>query len=373
MPPVKVIDLFSGAGGFTLGAKLAGLDVVCCIDNDSDLTASHSTNFPNIRLLEEDLSEFDPEHLDGEVDLSSDSHLGLIGGPPCQGFSVIGNRDPEDGRNSLVERFFEFVRYFEPSFFVMENVPGILQGYGEEIVDREISRLDGGYSVLRPLILDASDFGLPTSRRRVFLIGYLSGRLDELTPSDFDPSSPVRTTVEDAIADLPSLESARKEDGYHWAEYDSTTEVGSDYARRARRSPPRDLSNSRIREKLNEGNGWISGFNGTNHTERVRERFAEVEPGERDSVSKCPRLDWADQCGTLRAGTGKDRGSYQSIRPIHPDEDRVITIREAARIQGFPDWFQFHETKWHSFRMIGNSVPPELACSILSTLKNKIQ
>jgi len=109
----------------------------------------------------------------------------------------------------------------------------------------------------------------------------------------------------------------------------------------------------------------VSGFFGTEHTEEVIERFLKVKPGKTDSISKFPRLSWDELCPTLRAGTAKDRGSYQAARPIHPSQDRVITPREGARLQGFPDWFLFHPTKWHSLRQIGNSIPPLMAERIL--------
>ena len=95
----------------------------------------------------------------------------------------------------------------------------------------------------------------------------------------------------------------------------------------------------------------------------------QLKPGEVDSVSKSYRLKYKGFCPTLRAGTGSDKGSYQAVRPLHPTENRVITPREAARLQGFPDWFQFHSTKWHSFRQIGNSVSPILAEHILRVVK----
>nr|WP_249812095.1 DNA cytosine methyltransferase [Bradyrhizobium sp. 188] len=97
-----------------------------------------------------------------------------------------------------------------------------------------------------------------------------------------------------------------------------------------------------------------------------------MKPGEIDSVGRHPRLSWEGQCPNLRAGTGKDKGSYQAVRPIHPEEDRVITVREAARLQGFPDSFRFHPTVWHSFRMIGNSVSPIIAQAILSLIAERM-
>jgi DNA (cytosine-5)-methyltransferase 1 len=96
-----------------------------------------------------------------------------------------------------------------------------------------------------------------------------------------------------------------------------------------------------------------------------------VEPGGVDAVGRHQRLDWRGQCPTLRAGTGSDRGSYQSVRPIHPEHDRVITVREAARLQGFPDRHMFHPTTWHSFRMIGNSVSPIIARAIFGAIAER--
>ena len=112
----------------------------------------------------------------------------------------------------------------------------------------------------------------------------------------------------------------------------------------------------------------VSGFLGTAHGAEIAGRYARVETGKRDPVSKSSRLDLDGFCPTLRAGTGPDRGSYQAVRPIHPTEGRVITPREAARLQGFPDWFQFDPTKWHSFRQIGNSVSPILAERIFAVI-----
>jgi len=117
----------------------------------------------------------------------------------------------------------------------------------------------------------------------------------------------------------------------------------------------------------------FTGHRRTVHTPAVLKRFAAVEQGGFDIVGRHPRLNWNGQCPTLRAGTGSDRGSFQSVRPIHPDDPRVITVREGARLQGFPDCFRFHPTVWHSFRMIGNSVSPIISKVIFSAIKKRIE
>ena len=111
---------------------------------------------------------------------------------------------------------------------------------------------------------------------------------------------------------------------------------------------------------------------GTRHSQEIIDRYSLVEPGGKDTKLRAPRLRPDGLCPTIRAGTGSDKGSYQAIRPIHYDFPRVITPREAARLQGFPDWFVFHRTKWHSFRQIGNSVSPLLAEKLLKIIFDKI-
>ena len=124
---------------------------------------------------------------------------------------------------------------------------------------------------------------------------------------------------------------------------------------------------------LRSSDQTFTGHRLTVHTAAVIKRFSTVAPGAMDAVGRHPRLDWAGQCPTLRAGTGSDKGSYQSVRPLHPEEPRVITVRESARLQGFPDSHRFHPTVWHSSRMIGNSVSPIIAKVIFSAIAAKLQ
>ena len=137
-----------------------------------------------------------------------------------------------------------------------------------------------------------------------------------------------------------------------------------------RQHPPKGLGWITALEKLKEG--MVSGFFNTVHSAQVKERYSTILPGEVDHISKSKCLAWDGLCPTLRAGTGSDKGSYQAVRPLHPVESRVITVREAARLQGFPDWFVFHHTKWHSFRMIGNSVSPIMSKHIMGLIHSSL-
>jgi DNA (cytosine-5)-methyltransferase 1 len=369
----SIIDLFTGAGGFSLGAHQSGFVTRLAIDNDKDLVASYPVNFPNTNLILADISKLDPAAAisAGGADLRELD--GILGGPPCQGFSYMGNRDPEDPRNGLVWHFFRFVKACEPKFFVMENVPGLMTGPGAHKLHAGIDLVASRYCIIGPIILNAADFGAATNRPRVFVVGYRSQYIDPFTPSDLDAIKTSPSTVYQAIRDLPPLDSAKPDScGHFWAKYVQPAGDGpiSEYAKSARQPPPVGLATGTLSGYNAEG--LVSGYATTRHSREVVKRFASVLPGKCDRVSRCTRLAWNAPCVALRAGTGKDRGSYQSVRPIHPDENRVISIREAARIQGFPDWFQFHWTKWHSFRMIGNSVSPYIAQAILSIVSKRM-
>jgi len=351
----KVIDLFCGAGGLSLGAYLAGFTTALAVDIDPRVTSSFQDNFPNSRLLLKNIADLSGSSLMTKAGLKKCECFGIIGGPPCQGFSLIGRRDSKDPRNSLIGHFFRMVREMSPAFFLMENVPGILVGSARGTLDNAMSDLRG-YEVLGPVSVDASDFGAATKRERVIVIGIRGGqiKLSDLAKHHVA----VKSTVRSAISDLPEP----SEDG--WGRYVRLKSL-PDYASRAR-----ELHDALGTEllKIAVKSGRVSGLQPTVHTAKVRRRFSKVPAGTTDAISRCPRLSWDQLAPTLRAGTGPDRGSFQSIRPIHPTSDRVITVREAARIQGFPDWFKFHETKWHSFRMIGNSVSPIMAQGVLTAV-----
>ncbi len=363
-------DLFCGAGGFSLGAHLAGFHTSFAVDCDTDLTSSFSTNFPSAKLLIKDLSLVSPEKLLAEVGIKPKELAGIIGGPPCQGFSIMGHRDADDPRNNLLAKYFDFVAYASPAFFVMENVPNIMSEQYSSIVDAGLAKVKGKYKILGPLLIDASLYGAATKRVRAVVIGYDPKRMKSLTEADIRAiETDTLTTVHHAIHDLPDPQDDEDGDGWHSYLAEPKTGVDGDYARRARAVPPIGLSVNTNRDKAGR---VVSGLQNTIHAEHIVKRMDALLPGGIDKTSKAKKLTWAAPCIVLRAGTGKERGSHQAVRPIHPAKSRVITIREAARIQGFPDWFQFHETKWHSFRMIGNSVSPYVSYGLLSLLKSRL-
>lgn len=365
----KIVDLFSGCGGFGLGAKQAGFDVVIAVDIEPVLQSAYKNNFPNTRILKGDLSIMDSESW--RLALSGESIDGVIGGPPCQGYSRIGKNEANDPRRSLLGHFFRTVNIIQPKFFVMENVEGLLDEGNVEELERAIKIVDERYTVLPPVIVDAHEYGVPTKRKRVVVIGYDPKEVEEITIDEIVPRNLAKVTVKDAISDVSAPIAQKKDkDDYGWAAY-RKVKLLSDYAQKMRQLPSSKLGWSTAIEKLKIGQ--VSGHFDTTHTATVKARYDALKPGETDKVSRSKKLEWNGVCPTLRAGTGADKGSYQAVRPLHPSEGRVITVREAARLQGFPDWFCFHKTKWHSFRMIGNSVSPIVSEFILTTIKSKLK
>lgn len=351
------IDLFAGVGGFSLGIEQAGFDIIVAVEKDPIHAAVYAYNFPQTQVLCTDITT-----LTGKQILNSVGEIDLVfGGPPCQGFSIMGKRNPDDARNHLVFHFCRLIAELQPRYFVMENVPGLIQKHNKAIFTQLIEQLQNiGYKTLAPQILNAADFGVPQERKRLFLLGAHPQENFASLELEFAPRN--STTIQDAIYDLPNL------DEFEELKYDDAVEL-----------QPRQISLlentasiyvKQLRDKVPEPDNFaylrhwnpslLTSSRRTNHNATSIARFKETEPGKLSPVSRLRRLDWRGRCHTLRAGTGSEKGRFTSARPIHPQYPRVISVREAARLHSFPDWFRFHTTKWHGFRQVGNAVPPLL-------------
>ncbi|WP_243039983.1 DNA cytosine methyltransferase [Dyella sedimenti] len=360
-----VIDLFSGVGGLSLGAARAGFRIAGSVELDQIASASHAFNFPSTKHLTEDVSMLTGRGLLRECGVRSAALAGLIGGPPCQGFSAIGRRDSNDPRNQLFGEFFRLVAETRPAFFVAENVPGILREENAKIIQQAFARLPAQYQVLTPLKVRASDYGAPTIRTRVFFIGFDPSRINLLTASNFAPDPGIEPVyVKHALRGLPDVDADWQAEAQSWRTVKPY--AGGSFGERLNGFIPEGVGNPSALERVAARK--VSGFLGTKHSDSTVARFDALGAGEIDSVYRSPRLDPNGFCPTLRAGTTREKGSYQAVRPIHPKKPRVISPREAARLQGFPDWFVFHPTKWHAFRQIGNSVSPIVAEHLLAKI-----
>ncbi len=376
--PVAV-DLFAGVGGLSLGFEQAGFDVVAAVEIDPIHAATHKFNFPNCAVICRDIRTLAGRDIRNVAGLRDRNVDVVFGGPPCQGFSLIGQRVLDDPRNSLVFHFLRLIGELKPRAFVMENVPGMVAGAHTQLLSELIDRFARlGYKVRQPhRILNAANFGVPQNRRRLFLLG---SRSDTFLPEypipvsiprsnksnssgSLDLDLPFCPTAKEALEDLPDIEK------YNFLletdELRCKIRGNSRYARilRGEIVDRSDYSYSREYD-----HSFLTGCLRAQHTTLSRKRFAATRPGKTEPISRFFRIPFDGICNTLRAGTATDRGAFSAPRPIHPTYPRCISVREAARMHSYPDWFRFHRTIWHGFRQIGNSVPPLLARAVAKSV-----
>jgi DNA (cytosine-5)-methyltransferase 1 len=371
------VDVFAGAGGLSLGFEQAGFDIVAAVEKDPIHAVVHKFNFPYSTTFCRDVNAVTGEIVRNQSQLRDRELHVVIGGAPCQGFSMIGKRQLDDPRNALLAEFARLVLELRPRYAVLENVAGLIRGNHRLLLNEiiELFEANDNYRVLLPYrVLQAAQYGTPQSRERLFLI---AARTDVPLPAYPGPSHtprridggavtgdlPVGPSVWEAIGDLPDAD--KYEELLHRDSVIARYAQPSDYAAELRglsRSAG-DLSYLRpVEDKL------LTSSLRTVHTRVSIQRFAATQPGTTEKISRFLRLHPDGIANTLRAGTDTERGAYTSPRPIHPKRPRVITVREAARLHGYPDWFRFHVTKWHGFRQIGNSVPPHLACAVATAI-----
>lgn len=365
----QIVDLFAGCGGMSKGFSEAGFETVIALEKDEWAAETYASNHPRTRVFtglveSHDLASILPKNIDG-----------IVGGPPCQGFSLSGNRDPSDPRNSLFMQFARSVDISAPNFFVMENVPGILSARnsnGESVKDIIVNVFsDLGYSVAINT-LDASEHEVPQKRKRVFFVGVKKSL--GINPEGLYPEKNSKVvSVLEAISDLPPLD--RKNRGEEKSSYLSPP--ATEY-QKAMRGTCSDLYNHVCMR----------------HTERLVERFRQIKCGQ--SVADVTDEHSAVKRGNAKVKSGKvfSQNNYRVFGDlpcptipasfqsnfIHPTQDRNFTAREGARLQSFPDSYVFKgkrtlmswEKNLSQYNQIGNAVPPLLAKAIAESIKKKI-
>jgi DNA (cytosine-5)-methyltransferase 1 len=273
---------------------------------------------------------------------------------------MIGKRALEDPRNHLVYHFVRVVAELRPKYFIFENVRGLTVGEHKKFLEEIMAEFKAkGYKVQENYqVLNAINFGVPQNRQRLFLMGSRPGhRLPEypnqthaLPDANLDLGFTEKTpTVWAALGDLPEAD-----------DYDELLErdwVEADFSKPS-------LYAKSLRTGTGKSHRLLTSSLRTIHTPLSKKRFKATQPGDTEPVSRFLKLDPDGVCNTIRAGTASDRGAFTSPRPIHPYSPRCITVREAARLHSYPDWFRFHVTKWHGFRQVGNSVPPLLGQAV---------
>lgn len=365
---LNTVDLFCGAGGLSLGFEENGFNTLVANDYHPDPceTFEHNINAPAVA---EDITEISSEYLMDEGGFSSEDVDVVIGGPPCKGFSLAGERDPEDPRNYLFREYVRFVESFSPDVVVMENVTGILSMKDGEYKKQILKQLrDLGYKTKFD-ILDAADYGVPQHRRRVIFIGHdpdLDIQYPE--PTHYDSGSGQQTLTQlgesegqdyvqvgDAISDLAFLGP-----GESAVEYEL---------------PP----SSNYQEDMREDSSEVHNHVAPNHSERIQERFSLMEPGmgmeslPEEHQTKKQRMIKLDPASLVDTITTLPEDF------VHYSQNRIPTVREMARLQSFPDDFEFKGPRTTGgqrrtesvpqYSQVGNAVPPRLADAIAREVK----
>ena len=360
----RAVDLFCGAGGMSLGFEQAGFDIVVGVDRDAHHCAAHDRNFPYGKTLCTSVADLTGKKIREACGLNGDLDL-VIGGPPCQGFSMMGKRSVEDPRNSLIGHYVRLVRELRPKAFVMENVPGMQLGATKAYFDFVIEELSQtGYNIRLPVqTLIASELGAPQKRERLFVLGL---RNDIGDPPHY-PVEPllqqaVARSVGDALQGLPKVDAYDElfsQDEMNFSPADSPGMARYSRIMAGLESDPTDLSFPRV----SVGN-LLYGNRRSRHSQASIDLYQATTPGQMVPGHKLPRLAPDKLAPTLRAGSESERGSHTAPRPIHPVHPRCITVREAARLHGYPDWFAFFPVVQHGFRQVGNSVSPLVARAV---------
>ncbi|CUX58457.1 DNA cytosine methyltransferase [Agrobacterium genomosp. 13] len=343
------IDLFSGAGGMSLGAEMAGLKTKLAIDFDASAFASYAYNHPDTFVLQADVQSL----LNISVPFDS-RDIVVFGGPPCQGFSTSNQktRSVENDKNWLYKSFINFVKRIRPGWVIFENVRGILETEGGMFAEQVEADIRGlGYGTTKGL-LNAAEFGVPQVRSRFFLIG----RFGEDAPAL--PSPPPGTalvSVDEAIADLPELVN------------------GASVSRLPYRGPAVSTYSRLMRHGALESENNIVSRN----SDYVVSRYPYIPQG--GNWADIPEEMMTNYQDRTRCHTGIYRrlrpdapsvviGNFRKNMLIHPHQDRGLSVREAARLQSFPDSFVFKGSIGFQQQQVGNAVPPLLAKSIFETV-----
>ncbi len=351
---LNVIDLFCGCGGFSKGFEQAGYNIKLGVDNWDDATTTYKENFPFAETIVKDISKLDGKELLSIAKMNPSEVDVIIGGPPCQGFSLSGKRLLDDPRNTLYKSFVRIVQEIRPKAFVMENVPGLIKLFKGQVKDRIIEDFANiGYQVEMSQLV-ASDYGVPQGRKRVFFVGL--NKCAQFNPTYVFPlpthgeNKKAYITCEEALSDLDFIGDTRLLPNVSEYELPAITE----YQKLMRKNSQKLLNHVT-----------------TIHTEKTRKIIGMVPDG--GNYKDLPTELWT----TRKVNIAWTRMNSEKVcftidtghnHHFHYRANRVPTVRESARIQSFPDDFKFVGNKTSQLKQVGNAVPPLLAQAIAESL-----
>ena len=347
-PAMIAVDLFAGAGGMSLGARLAGIDVRLAIECDPHATATYTHNHPDTRLRLDDIRNVKRIGIG-----KNGSSTVLFGGPPCQGFSTSNQRTRSKSNQSnwLFREFIRLVKSWRPDWVVFENVKGILETENGAFVESVLRELeDAGYRTCRWL-LNAADFGVPQRRHRLFVIGSRHG----IQVTEPRKMAKARVTVKQAISDLPTLENGAAVDALPYP-----TKPRYRYARMMRGELDRCVNHLVTRNAAYVIRRYCHVPQGGNWEDIPAKLMKNYRDRSRCHTGIYHRLSYTEPSVVI--------GNFRKNMLIHPKQDRGLSVREAARLQSFPDWYEFKGSIGFQQQQVGNSVPPLLAKAVFDTI-----
>lgn len=342
------IDLFCGCGGFSYGFQHAGFDVALGIDMWKDATVTYKHNFPDTHVINDDITNITADDILARLQMKADDIDVIIGGPPCQGFSVSGKRMIDDPRNKLYKSFVGLVDEIRPKVFVMENVPGLIRLFGGKVKEQVLFDFSSlGYRV-KVQQLSSDEYGIPQQRKRVFFVGINDKKLSDhaefqFPEAEYGEGKKPFVTCKDAISDLDFVP--------------DDVSLGENI-------PYKIPAQSEYQERMRKDSGSIKNHSITIHKEQTKKIIAMVPdggnykdlPAELQNTRKVhiawTRMNSEKPCFTIDTGHNHH---------FHYKENRVPTVRESARIQSFPDSFEFIGIKTSQLKQVGNAVPPLMA------------
>ena len=348
MAEILGVDLFSGAGGMSLGAIMAGIQIRVAVEIDVNAAATFKANHPETTVLNQPIQEL----LSLKLKKKKGDRLVVLGGPPCQGFSTSNQktRNAANPTNWLFEHYLRVVGVLMPDWVVFENVTGISTTLGGQFLDSVANGFRKlGYSV-ESLTLNAQNYGVPQRRSRLFVVASLHGERLQLPPVHAGV-----VTVRDAIADLPSLENGASESVLPYAK-----PATSRYARSLRNGAKRSSNNlvTRNAEHIVARFGHVP--QGGNWSDIPSEHMTTYKDASRCHTGIYHRLAYDEPSVVI--------GNFRKNMLIHPTEDRGLSVREAARLQSFPDSFELFGSIGFQQQQVGNAVPPRLAKAVFQSI-----
>ena len=367
--PKRAIDLFCGCGGISAGLKLAGYDVVAGLDVEKNFISTFSHNFPDAHAITDSIVELAPSSFAEKVGIEPGELDLLAGGPPCQGFSKNvprRHRYLEDPKNLLVKSFLEYAEYLRPRMILMENVAEMKNGFDGQYTDEVVNRLEAAGYTVSQAVLNAADYGVPQRRRRAFFLANRHGYNFEIPrPTHVArPATPLlindaqHVSVWEAIGDLPPLEHG---EGQDWTSY--ATSFQSEYQRTMRNAHGK-VRNHVARKLQPKQHARLASI-GPGQGHKDLPAHLQVKTGYSGAYARLTKdmiaptiTRWVFHPGSGRWG--------------HPVDVRVLSIREVARVQGFPDSYEFVGTYTQQAGQLGNAVPPLLAAKIVSDLDRQL-